>query len=672
MATTINAYSVGLTLDASSYIRNSELSRKETSSLIRIINSSRQPADRYARAINTIERAHESGAIDAKTYNTLINRQEASLRQATMATKGHGAAISLLSTRFLSIAAVVRTVSRSITLNAELEAASASFKIFTGSAEGAKQMLGELRQVASTTPLTFRSVTDAATTMMSFNVATKDVLPSIRMLGEITGGNTERFKNLTLAFAQSQSAGRLLGQDLRQMVDAGFNPLQEMALRTGKSFAQLKEEQEKGLITSQMVVDAFRSATSEGGRFHGRLQEIAGTSAGSLAIAQSKLEMMGTDLGEKLVPLTVRVLETFVEWGPAIEDATANIGVMVEGLASIADGIKFLKGETSDAFRPGAVGLAAPLTNLRRVRDTLKTLLVGTRDDVKKMAIEIQETYGSAIFPPAFNNLIAAHKRAAELNEQISKRMKEIDERGAQESAQQSKEDAEQQEKTRKSIEKQIANLENQLRIKRLGSAEGAKQNAIAEGADKLQAERIFMLQKELDLRKKQEASQKELARLEARVNTQKKRQAEATRRDAERLNDSVLTSTEKAAKKLREIERLREARAITAFEAERARQRTLLDIAQKIKGPETIEVGSAEDVKLLAELQNRAQFERATRNTLNRLGQQAVGKQVDERAEELRLLNQQVADSKKALEVANKQLAELRSLNENQPVRVR
>ena len=51
------------------------------------------------------------------------------------------------------------------------------------------------------------------------------------------------------------------------MINAGFNPLQEMAKKTGKSVGELKEEMEKDAISADMVADAFASATAEGGQF---------------------------------------------------------------------------------------------------------------------------------------------------------------------------------------------------------------------------------------------------------------------------------------------------------------------------------------------------------------------------------------------------------------------
>lgn len=94
-------------------------------------------------------------------------------------------------------------------------------------------------------------------------------MPNIKALGDIAMGDRNKLNSLTLAFSQMTASGRLMGQDLLQMINAGFNPLSEISRKTGKSIGVLKEEMEKGKISAEMVTQAFYSATQAGGQFHG-------------------------------------------------------------------------------------------------------------------------------------------------------------------------------------------------------------------------------------------------------------------------------------------------------------------------------------------------------------------------------------------------------------------
>ena len=104
--------------------------------------------------------------------------------------------------------------------------------------------------------------------MLGFNIEVEKVPRYLQAIGDVSMGDTQRFNSLTLAFSQMSAAGKLMGQDLNQMINAGFNPLQIMADKTGKSIAALKDEMSKGAISAEMVQQAFIDATSASGKFY--------------------------------------------------------------------------------------------------------------------------------------------------------------------------------------------------------------------------------------------------------------------------------------------------------------------------------------------------------------------------------------------------------------------
>jgi tape measure domain-containing protein len=200
----------------------------------------------------------------------------------------------------------------SIRLSAELDAARSKFRVFLGDAEKAEDLLVNLRRLSSTSPVSFAGGQRAATTLLQFGVAGDKVFKNLTQIAEITGGNTERMENLSLAFAQSAAAGRLMGQELLQMVNAGFNPLKVISDQTGVSISDLKKQMEEGAISFEMVEKAFRDATAEGGKFNGLLDEISGTTAGKLVRTRSEAEKLGTALGDALKPLTDVTLDALI------------------------------------------------------------------------------------------------------------------------------------------------------------------------------------------------------------------------------------------------------------------------------------------------------------------------------------------------------------------------
>ena len=407
MATTINGYSVSLSLNANDYIKNSSLSRSETSQLRRAITELQTPAEKAANQLNVMSRAFTSAGPPTKEQTALLDRMHRKLNDVSSSTQKASNSTAILAMRYMSFAAIAQTVKTSISLDAELQQNTAAFDVFTGSAENAGKMINEMRGFAAATPLSFRAITDSAKTLMSFNVASEDVMPTLQRLGDITGGNTERFKMLSLAYAQSSAAGRLMGQDLLQMINSGFNPLQEISKQTGRSLVDLKKDMENGLITFDMVEGAFKSATDEGGKFNGMMDKIGGTSAGALAKAQSQLEMIAAKLGEEISPATVTILNTFLEWAPALNSAAENVGLVADSIKDVAGWIKSAN-EATKSFLP-PVTFKAPLTNLRNLIDAGSKLAFGTMPQIRDMAVKMREEYGKGIFPKSINDKLDEH-----------------------------------------------------------------------------------------------------------------------------------------------------------------------------------------------------------------------------------------------------------------------
>lgn len=220
------------------------------------------------------------------------------------------------------------------------EQAQISFsKMLQSEKEGAK-LVKDIQDLANTTPMTSASLNNNAKLLLNFNaVADDEVIPTLRMLGDITGGDKQRMDSLTLAFAQSASAGHLMGQDLLQMINAGFNPLQIMAEKTGKSVGQLKDEMSKGKITTDMVIQAFKDATEAGGKFQGMMQAQAQSKEGLEATKADSYEIFARTITDIAMPAlkdfdraqidllnnATQSVEKFKEWAEVHNVATNTI-----------------------------------------------------------------------------------------------------------------------------------------------------------------------------------------------------------------------------------------------------------------------------------------------------------------------------------------------------------
>lgn len=160
-----------------------------------------------------------------------------------------------------------------VNVRGEIESFQISFDVLLGNKEKAASFFKELKQFAVETPLMLNDLSKGAQLLLGFGVEADRLMPTLKQIGDISMGDAQRFNSLALAFAQMSATGKLMGQDLLQMVNAGFNPLKTMSETTGKSVAQLKDEMSKGAISSEMVAQAFADATAEGGKFNGMLKK---------------------------------------------------------------------------------------------------------------------------------------------------------------------------------------------------------------------------------------------------------------------------------------------------------------------------------------------------------------------------------------------------------------
>lgn len=225
------------------------------------------------------------GMLDAQTKANLLDE---SLKRVGMTIGG-----------VFTAQKAVEFVKTMIDVRQEVENLIISFETLLGSKNKATQFFSELSEYAVNTPLMLNDLAGGAQTMLAFNIEAEKVIPTLKQIGDISMGDRDRFNSLVLAFSQMSATGKLMGQDLLQMINAGFNPLATISEKTGKSIGQLKDEMSAGAISSEMVAQAFADATAEGGKFHGMLDKQSKGLKGQISNLEGAIDNMFNAMGEK-------------------------------------------------------------------------------------------------------------------------------------------------------------------------------------------------------------------------------------------------------------------------------------------------------------------------------------------------------------------------------------
>ena len=200
---------------------------------------------------------------------------------------------------FFTLQAAQGFIKKVFDARSEIQSLEASFETLVGDSSKAAELFGSIREFAVNTPMEMKDLASAAQTMMSFNIPVEQVMENLKALGDVSMGDAQKFQSLSLAFSQMSATGKLMGQDLLQMINAGFNPLAVMSEKTGKSISELKDEMSKGAISADMVRQAFIDATSEGGKFHGMLEAQSKTLRGQWSNLQGAVSDALNSMGEQ-------------------------------------------------------------------------------------------------------------------------------------------------------------------------------------------------------------------------------------------------------------------------------------------------------------------------------------------------------------------------------------
>lgn len=328
------------------------------------------------------------GALSSKLSSLASNTQ----RSGSQISSSMTSTSNVISAAFSSMGVALTTVGivggiigigkAALQTAAELEQISVSFEVFTGNAEVAKNMLGELKAQALSSPMQFQDIAKGAQTLMQYGINAEQVVPITKMLGDISSGNADKFSRLSLAFGQVNAAGRLMGQEARQMINAGFNPLQAISDKTGQSMAVLTQRMHDGQISVREVAQAFIYATSEGGRYFGMAEKQSQTLSGAFNKMSESISFTLATIGENL-------------------NRTFDVG-------GITERISFLVGRLAQNFETTNDGLQKSVFWSNLLKETLDVLAL-TVDVIIKTFIAlgsvIEKVFDSQAFKNFSNNL---------------------------------------------------------------------------------------------------------------------------------------------------------------------------------------------------------------------------------------------------------------------------
>lgn len=208
--------------------------------------------------------------------------------------------------------------------NADMEMYMSNFEVMLGSAEAAADFVNKLKETSAATPFEMSDLADSAKTLLAFGSTAESANDQIKMLGDISLGNSQKLQTLSTAFGRIQSNGKASMEEINMMIDSGFNPLNIIAAKTGESMDSLRKRVSAGGVSFEEINDAMVQATSAGGQFYQGMEKASTTMQGLISTLKDNAMSL---LGEVVQPISEQMTSTLL---PAAIDAVDQLSQAFE------------------------------------------------------------------------------------------------------------------------------------------------------------------------------------------------------------------------------------------------------------------------------------------------------------------------------------------------------
>ena len=275
-------------------------------------------------------------------FNTEINESgfnSGISKLGGIAKKGAGVAVAAVGA---VTAALGAGVVAGVKYNASIESYQTSFEVMTGSAEKAAEVIDKLKKVGAETPFELPDLADTTQLLMNYGFSADEAMDKMMMLGDISQGSAEKMSRIATAYGQMSSAGKVSLEDVKQMIEAGFNPLQEISESTGESMASLYDRISKGTISVDEITASMQRATSEGGKYFQSMEKQSQTFSGLISTLKDNAQQL---LGEVVKPISDGLTESLLPAAiSAIEQLTQGfeengVAGMIQAAGNIVNGL---------------------------------------------------------------------------------------------------------------------------------------------------------------------------------------------------------------------------------------------------------------------------------------------------------------------------------------------
>jgi hypothetical protein len=288
----------------------------------------------------------------------------------------------------MGIGASFQQAKDSVNMAADLEQTTLAFEVMLKSADGAKKMLGEIRQFAATTPFNSKELTESARMLVAYGTTADQVIPTLRMLGDVSAGMGKDLpiRDLTYLYGTLQAQGRAYTKDINQFTNRGVDVLPNLSKELNVTTAEVMKLVEEGRVGFPEVVKAFKAMTAEGGRFHDMTKRQSQTFAGLRESAFDALDLIKTKFGQVVIE-EFGLKDAARDFDKFAKDVIANVDRVRPAVRLVGDAVKGIVQISYELGRAGTESLGlwveqarAAFPELGRAADSFREVISGLQN----------------------------------------------------------------------------------------------------------------------------------------------------------------------------------------------------------------------------------------------------------------------------------------------------
>jgi tape measure domain-containing protein len=270
----------------------------------------------------------------------------------------------------LAISAPLALVGKNaLQTSAQFESLEMSFGTMLRSMENGKTLMKDLQNYNLATSFQFEEVAGAGKSLLAFGFAQQQIIPQMKMIGDISAGVGINIKDLAEIYGKARVQGRLFAEDINQLTGRGIPIIAELAKQFGVSEQAVKKLTEDGKIGFNNLEKAFASMTSTGGQFFNMTANQSTTLSGLYSNLQDSVTMNLRTIGDSIVknldlktviPQASKYLTDLAEGFSKLSPEAQKAIVVIGGLAIVLPPLLALAGTVLPAIATGFTALISP------------------------------------------------------------------------------------------------------------------------------------------------------------------------------------------------------------------------------------------------------------------------------------------------------------------------